>query len=80
MHVIYLGQHCTFPQKSAISSTHFPQNLHLPNNAPTRQNHPFSPKNCENSWDFAEKDCENIGDFAEKDCEEMKIFPIFVPK
>ena len=45
-----------------------------------RQNHPISPKDCENSVDFSEKDCENIGDFSEKDCEEMKIFPIFVPK
>ena len=45
-----------------------------------RQNHPISPKDCENSCDKDEKECENIGAFAEKDCEEMKIFPIFVPK
>ena len=58
----------------------FPPKSPPHNNAPTRQNRPIFPKDCENSWDFAEKDCENIGDFAEKDCEEMKIFPIFVPK
>ena len=58
----------------------FPPKSPPPNNAPTRQNRPIFPKDCENSWDFAEKDCENIGDFAEQDCEEMKIFPIFVPK